>query len=151
MPRQTYLSKEFFVNASEQETRQHVLNLPNSINNIKFVAEDNVRHNLKFVYEAISDSADSNNCISVSLLPLSTNQTMISLQGSHSNGSAFHRDIQVTNALSNFELAVDAAIKGVLTEFQPVEIKRKKSSRNVSLISAVAILAGIVYFTKGWW
>jgi hypothetical protein len=151
MPRQTYISKEFFVNASEKETKQHVLDLPNSISNIKFVAEDDIRHNLKFVYQGINNSENSNNCISVSLLPLSTNQTMISLQGSTSNGSAFHRDHHISNALTNFELAVNAAIVGALPQFQPKQIKRENSSLHISLLTGMAIIAGFVYFTKGWW
>jgi hypothetical protein len=146
MPRQTYLSKEFFVNASEQEAKARILSIPEGVNNIKFVAEDGMRHSMKFIYEQWSGDA-ANNCIQVSLLPLSVNQTRVSLHGSHHDGTAFYKDVEVDNALSNFERAVQAAIQGSIHDFEPQEAKRKEQ-KSINTIAIVALLAGVVYIIK---
>ncbi|HVG13746.1 MAG TPA: hypothetical protein VM935_02260 [Chitinophagaceae bacterium] len=150
MPRQTYLSKDFFVNASEFETKELILALPEGIDHIKFISEDDIRHTLNFIYKGHLQSDDKDNCVSVSLLPLSINQTMISLQASHANGSAFHKDVIVTNALNNFEKAIVASANGKLTEFMPLPMKDEKKRIHVSLLALVALGACIVYLLKGW-
>lgn len=150
MPRQTYLSKNFFLNASECETKQLILALPQGINNIRFVSEDDVRHTLNFKYKEVVHSDEKDNCISVSLLPLSVNQTMISLQGSHINGSAFHKDLIVNNALHNFEQAIIASSNGTLSDFIPSPLKKDKRQTSVNLLALLALGAGIIYVLKGW-
>jgi hypothetical protein len=150
MPRQTYLSKNFFLNASERETRQLILALPEGIHNIKFVSQDDVRHTLNFMYKELVDPDAKDNCISVSLLPLNVDHTMVSLQGSHINGSAFHKDQIVTNALHNFEQAIVASANGTLTDFIPSPVKKNKRQKSLNLIVLVAIGACIAYILKGW-
>jgi len=148
MPRQTSLSKNFFLNASEGEAKQLILALPQSIDNIRFVSEDDIRHTLNFRYKDLVHSVHRDNCISVSLLPLSVNQTMVSLHASHTNGSAFHKDLIVTNALHNFEQAIVASARGTLAEFVPSPVKKNTKQMPVSLMALVAIVAGIVYLLK---
>lgn len=145
MPRQTFLSKDFFVNASEAEAKQRILELPGCISNIKFVAEDVVRHSLKFVYERPSDFPENYNYIDVSLLPLSIEQTRISLHGSYPNGNVFRNDMQVANALSNFESAVHAAVKGSMQDFEPKQIEDNTANKHLGVIAIVAAAAGLLY------
>ncbi len=144
-----HLSKDFFVNASEQETRNHILQLPVCINNIKLVEENSVRHSFKFVYERPAETADDYNYIDVSLLPLNVHQTRITLRGSYINGNLFHKDFKVSNALYNFESAIHAVVKGTINEYEPQQIKIK-TSRSINIVLAVAGLAGAYFVIKNW-
>lgn len=148
MPQQTFLSKDFFVNASEAEAKQRILELPNCINTIKFVAEDKVRHSLKFVYERPADLPENYNYIIVSLLPLGIEQTRISLHGSYPNGIRFRNDLLVANALSNFESAVHAAVKGSINEFEPEQVQENSTHKHLSTVAVVAAAAGLIYLVS---
>lgn len=148
MPRQTFLSKDFFVNASEAEAKQHILELPNCVCNIKFVAEDSMRHTLKFLYERPTEDPENYNCIDVCLLPLSVNQTKITLHGSYVHGNVFYNKAQVTNALMNFESAVESLIKGSIKEFELEHLKESKTFKHIGIIAALMALAGVVYLLK---
>lgn len=150
MPRQTYLSKEFFVPTSEADTRQHILSLPNNVGNIKFVAEDSVKQTMRFLFERPLDNPDNYNCINVSLLPLDVHQTKITLHGSYVHGNVFYDDAEVKNALLNFESAVQAAIRGSISDFKLQQIKSEASYKHLGIIAAVAAIAGIIYLVKSW-
>lgn len=149
MPKQTHLSKEFFVNASEIEARQHILQLPNCIHNIKFVAEDSVKRSMKFVYERPAESPEYYNYIDVSILPLSVHQTRVRLHGSYINGNVFNKDFKIINALSNFESAVNASVQGTINEYEPPQEKIKRSWY-VGVLLILAALAGVFYLIKTW-
>ena len=149
MPKQLHLSKDFFVNASELETRQHILQLPTCINNIKFVEENTVRHSFKFVYERPAETPDNYSYIDVSLLPLNVNQTRITLRGSYVNNNVVHKDFRVSNALYNFESAIHAVVKGAVNEYEPQQIKIS-NSRSLNVILALVGLAGVYFIIKNW-
>ena len=149
MPKQLHLSKDFFVNASELETRQHILQLPTCITNIKFVEENTVRHSFKFVYERPAETPDNYSYIDVSLLPLNVNQTRITLRGSYVNNNVVHKDFRVSNALYNFESAIHAVVKGAVNEYEPQQIKIS-NSRSLNVILALAGLAGVYFIIKNW-
>lgn len=150
MPRQTYLSKEFFVNASETDVKQHILTLPDCIATIKFVAEDSVRQTMKFLFERPTESPENYNCINVSLLPLNVNQTKITLHGSYVHGSVFQDEAEVQNALLNFESAIEAAIQGSMNDFKLQPVKSQSTYKHIGIIAAIAAAAGIIYLVKGW-
>ena len=149
MPKQLHLSKDFFVNASELETRQHILQLPTCITNIKFVEENTVRHSFKFVYERPAETPDNYSYIDVSLLPLNVNQTRITLRGSYVNNNVVHKDFRVSNALYNFESAIHAVVKGAVNEYEPQQIKIN-NSRSLNVILALVGLAGVYFIIKNW-
>lgn len=142
-----HLSKDFFVNASENVARQHILRLPDCITNIKFVEENPVRHSFRFVYEQPAQTSEAYNYIEVSLLPLNVHQTRITLHGSNINGNISHKDFRLTNALCNFESAVHAVLGGAVNEYVPQPIKMG-SSLNLRIILALIGLAGVIYFLK---
>lgn len=148
MPRQTFLSKDFFINASEADAKQCILELPKCISNIKFVAEDAQLQTLKFLYERPADFPENYNYIDVSLLPLNLDQTRITLHGSYTNGCVFYNDSQVANALSNFESAVQAVVKGSINEFEPQDIKANSTNKQLGVIAVVAAIAGLFYMIK---
>src|SRR5688500_15580010 len=102
MPKQMHLSKDFFVNASEEDARHHILHLPHCISNIKFVEENPVRRSFRFVYEQPAENPDKYNYIEVSLLPLNVHQTRVTLHGSYVNGAMIQKDFKISNALCNF-------------------------------------------------
>ena len=150
MPRQTHLSKDFFVNASEAEAKQHILTLPNWVANIKFVAEDPVRHIIRFVYERPTDEPENYNCIDVCLLPLNVDQTKITLHGSYIHGNVFYNQAQTANALLNFQLAIVAAINGSINQFELQQLEEEKKFKHMHIIAAATALAAIIYLLK-WW
>lgn len=148
MSRQTFLSKDFFVNTSETEAKQRILELPACIGNIKFVAEDTVRHSLRFVYERPADFPENYNYIDVSLLPLGMEQTRVSLHGSYVNGTVFHNDSLITNALYNFESAVHAAVQGSIRDFIPEQLEENKANKQLGVVAIIAAAAGLLYLVS---
>jgi hypothetical protein len=149
MPKRLHLSKDFFVNASEQQARDHILELPNCVSNIKLVEENPVRRSFKFVYERPSENPEEYNYIDVSLLPLNVHQTRIMLHGSYINGNVFQKSFKVNNALCNFESAIHAVVKGSINEYVPQQVKIR-NSRNLNIVLALAGLAGIIYLITNW-
>ncbi len=147
MPKQTHLSKDFFVNASEEEARQHILHLPDCVTNIKFIEENRVRRSFRFVYERPSENPEEYNYVDVSLLPLNVHQTRITLHGSSVNANLFQKDFRVNNALCNFESAIHAVVKGSISEYEPKQVKIS-NSRHLHIILALAGLAGAYYLVK---
>lgn len=146
MPRQTYISKDFFVNASEREAKNCILQLPEAVSNIKFVAEDPVRHSLKFVYEGEDELPD--NLVDVALLPLSIDQTRVTLYGSYTDGASIYKANEVSSTLQNFETAINAAVKGTLNDFQPRKLKIKSMKKTLKYIMGLSILSGVVYLMR---
>jgi hypothetical protein len=121
MPKPTFVSKEFFVDASEFEAKSKILNIPRFISNIKFVTENTMMQSLKFIYQRSAEDRD--NFIKVSLLPLNNSSTKITLQASYTNGCAFGKDNYIRSAISNFESAIRAAINNKIEDFKTQEPK----------------------------
>ena len=147
MAKRLHLSKDFFVNASEQEARHHILELPNCVSNIKLVEENPVRRSFKFVYERPAENPEEYNYIDVSLLPLNVHQTRIMLQGSYINTNVYQKSFKVNNALCNFESAIHAVVKGSINEYVPQQAKIG-NSRVFNIVLALSVLAGIIYLIK---
>ena len=146
MSRQTFISKDFFVNASEQVARQTILSLPKAISNIKLVAENPRLHSVTFLYERPDDELP--NHVAVSLLPLNESHTQVTLHGSYPNGSAFYNDPYINNAVANFESAIHAAINGNLSQFQPEIPKKNISQRFLHLIAMAAAFIGVIFLWR---
>ena len=149
MPKQMHLSKDFFVNAPEEEARHHILELPNCVSNIKFVEENPVRHSMRFIYERPAETSGEFNYIEVSLLPLNVHQTRITLHGSYVDESLFHKDFKITNALCNFESAINAVLKGAINEYEPQQIKIN-NSRGIRFLLALAGIGCVAFVIKNW-
>jgi hypothetical protein len=149
MAKRLHLSKDFFVNASEQEARHHILELPNCVSNIKLVEENPVRRSFKFVYERPADAPEEYNYIDVSLLPLNVHQTRIKLHGSYINRNLFQKSFKVNNALCNFESAIHALVTGSISEYVPQQVKIK-NSRTLNIVLVLAGLAGVIYLIRNW-
>ena len=144
--RQNFLSKDFFVSASENATKQVLMSIPQFVDDIKYVGENTLVQTMKFMYNRQHD--DLNHHVDVSLLPLSDGYTRITLHGTYANGQAFHKDEYISNALNNFESAINAAIKGEIAEFKPEEPKPSSLKRVWQMLGFIVAAVGISFILK---
>jgi hypothetical protein len=147
MSKTLHLSKEFFVNAPEQEARQYILQLPECISNIKFIEENRVRQSMRFIYERAEETNIESNLIEVSLLPLNVHQTRITLHSTCSGQPAARKEFKISNALSNFESAIQAVMKGTINEYEPQQAKAK-TPQGIRYLLGLVGLGCVVYLLK---
>lgn len=110
MPRQNFLSKDFFVEVSEIEARRSLLNLSQCSPHIKFIKENAITQSFRFLYQPVDSKKDFQ--IDISLLPLDTKYTQVGLHLSYTNGQAITTDAGAKTVLLVFEQAVHAALRG---------------------------------------
>jgi len=133
MPRQTFLSRESFVDATEKQTKETLFSIPAYVSNIKLVGENKVIESFKFSYELPVKKL--NYIIGVTILPLNDQYTRISLHASHVNGHAFYADSDMAFALHDFESAIHAALKGDLAHYKSAGEKSKETNSFSHLIA----------------
>ncbi|MGZ3838285.1 MAG: hypothetical protein ACXVMS_05145 [Flavisolibacter sp.] len=126
MPRQTFLSRESFVDATEKQTKETLFSIPAYVSNIKLVAENKLIESFKFSYEQVEKKLQY--VIDVTILPLNDQYTRISLHASHNNGQAFYTDADMSFALHDFESAIHAALKGDLAHYKPLGQKVREAN-----------------------
>jgi len=146
MPRQNFLSRESFVVASEQQAKESLLSVPVFVSNIKLIAENDKLQSFKFRYQLPQKNVEYH--VDVTILPLDTQYTRISLHGEHSNGEAFENDSDMALALHDFESAIEAALKGDVSNYQPYKPKEKKQKNFLQITATVAATAGIFILRK---
>ena len=126
MPRQTFLTRESFVDATEKQTKETLFSIPAYVSNIKLIAENKIIESYKFSYEQTEKKIEY--IIAVSVLPLNDQYTRISLHASHTNGHAFYEDSDMAFALHDFESAIHAALKGDLAHYRPAGQKVRETN-----------------------
>lgn len=146
MPRQNFLSRESFVEASEIQAKESVLSIPVFVSNIKLVGENENLQSFKFRYQLPQKNLEYH--VDVSILPLNNQYTRISLHGEHSNGRSFDNDAEMSIALHDFEAAIGAALKGDVSSYKPYRPKQKKSNKFLQLTAAVIASAGVFVLRK---
>jgi len=146
MPRQNFLAKESFVNASETLTRESILSIPVFANNISLVTENKMLQNMRFVYEQLDNEVKYH--IDVSVLPLNDEYTRISLHATHTNGHSFQNDPDMAIALHDFESAVTAALNGDTSLYQPTTRHTKNSNGFVRFAFSIMTSVGILMLKK---
>jgi hypothetical protein len=146
MPRQNFLSRESFVEASEIQAKESLLSIPVFVPNIKLIAENTKLQSLKFCYQL--PQKDIEYYVDVTLLPLDTQYTRISLHGEHSNGEAFDNDADMAMALHDFESAIGAALKGDVSIYKPYRPKERKTKNFFQITATIAASAGIFILRK---
>ena len=146
MSKQRSLSKEFFVDASETETRRSILDIPGFVNNIKFVCENSIADSLRFLYEQPADTLLR--YVDVSILPLTNSQSRVRLHVAYANGDRFQDDETIANALQNFESAVWAAMNGTLLSFTPKELKVRSTKKLLQEITLTIASCGLFFLWK---
>lgn len=146
MPRQNFLSREAFVQANEIQARESLLSIPVFVPNIKLIAENTKLQSFKFRYQLPQKNLEYH--VDVTVLPLDTQYTRISFHGEHSNGEAFDNDADMVIALHDFESAIDAALKGNVSSYQPYKPKEKKSKKFLQFTAAFVASAGVFVLKK---
>ena len=146
MPRQNFLSRESFVEATELQARESLLSIPVFVPNIKLIAENAKLQSFKFRYQLPQKNLEYH--VDVTILPLDTQYTRISLHGEHSSGAAFVSDTDMAIALHDFEAAIEAALKGDVSNYQPYIPKETKSKKFLHLAVAFIASAGIFVLRK---
>jgi len=146
MPRQTFITKDFFVDASEKIVKQTIFAMPSFFSAIKFIEENSKLQYARFVYEK-SDSK-SPAYIDVSLLPLNENQTKITLHGTYVNGAIFYKDEFMLNALKNFESAIYAGLDGNLSYFEPQTPGKTTKQKLLLPINLILAFIGVLFIWR---
>jgi hypothetical protein len=146
MPRQNFISKDFFVNSSETAAKQSLMSIPAFMPNVKFISENIIVPSLKFLYERPGDNMHHH--VDVSVLPLTDDYTKITLHVAYINGHSFHNDQYVHNALYNFETAVHAAAKGSTIEYLPKEVKQNAARKLIKMASLMIASIGMFFIWK---
>ncbi len=146
MPRQNFLSRESFVQATELQAKESLLSVPVFAPNIKLVEENRKLQSFKFRYQIPQKSLEYH--VDVTILPLDTQYTRISLHSTHCNGQSFDNDVDMKIALSDFEAAIHAALKGDVSCYHPYKPKEKKSNKFLQNVASVVASAGIFVLGK---
>lgn len=147
MPRQNFLSRESFVSASEELTKESLLSIPVFAPNITLLTDNKMLQKLRFLFSDAEKEAAY--FIDVSVLPLNEQYTRISLHATHTNGQSFHHDPDMALALHDFESAIIAAMNGDTSLYQPSASMPKKSKNFLrSIVTIVASISFLVLKKK---
>ena len=146
MPRQNFLAKESFVNASEALAKESILSIPVFATNIKLVTDNKMLQKMRFQFE--EPELDLRYFIDVSVLPLNEEYTRISLHATHTDGQAFHEDSDMAIALHDFESAGAAALNGDTSLYQPTTRQNKHSKGFVRYAFGIIASVGILMLKK---
>ena len=144
MAKQTIHSKDFFVDAPDQPLKQTILSLPGFVNSIKYVGENTLSETVKFLYENDSDAHE----VTVSLLPLTCEQTRVALHVTAPDKSNGNTQKRVQIVLDNFESAIHAALSGKPEAFQPKEVKKASSGWFNHFMVLLVASVGILFLWK---
>jgi len=146
MPRQNYLTRESFVDASEKQIRDSLLTIPTFASNIKLISENKLTDSIRFNYELAPKKLDYH--INISVLRLNEKYTRISLHATYANGQAFQHNSDISIALHDFESAIHAAIKGDSSTYKPYQPKESFSKRAVHFVVAFGSSLGLFFLKK---
>jgi hypothetical protein len=146
MPRQNFLSLESFVEATEIQAKESLLSVPVFVPNIKLMAENEKLQSVKFRYQLPMKNLEYH--IDVTIRPLDTQFIRISLHGEYSNGQAFDNDADMAIALKDFEAAIEAALKGDVSNYKPCKPQEKGSKKFLQLTTTLVASAGLYFLRK---
>jgi hypothetical protein len=146
MPRQNFLSRESFVEATEIQAKESLLSIPVFASNIRLIAENKMLQTFKFSYRFPDKNIEYH--VDVTVLSLNEKYTRICLHGTHINGEAFSNDADLAIALHDFDSAIDSAVKGDVSLYKPYEPKEKKARKLVQMATTIAASAGVFFLRK---
>lgn len=146
MPRQNFLSREAFVEATEAQVKESLVSIPVFAANIRLVAENIKLQSYKFSYHLPQKNIEYR--VDASVLPLNNQFSRISLHATHINGEAFGNDAIMAIALHDFETAILAALKGDTGLYKPYQPKEKKSKKFLQVAATLAASAGVFFLRK---
>lgn len=140
----TILSKDFFVDAPDQPLKQTILSIPQYVNSIKYIGENAFAESVQFLYEGGSDTHE----VSVSLRPLTCEQTRVALHVTNVDKHSPQAQKQVLAVLDNFESAIQAVLSGKPETYQPRELKRSSPIRFFNFTLLFTTLVGFLLLWK---
>lgn len=146
MARKNFISKEFFVNATEQQTQESLFEIPQFVNNITLINKHTPAHTVKFLYER--QDAHLQYHVDVSLLPLDQHCTSVCLHISYTDGQVFNKDNNIIHSLNNFESAIQSSLKGSLSEYQPLLQKQSKVAQFVHATMMLAASVSMLFISR---
>ena len=126
MPKQSFLTTDFYIVTSEEEATNALLSLPQHYSNIHLLKQNSLLHSMRFLYEYAEKSVQ--NYIDVSLFSLNEQYVHFSLHGSYTNGKRIQSDTDMSIALHQFEKALQTLLKGEMTSTAN-QLKCKTASR----------------------
>lgn len=146
MPRQTFLSKESFVDATEKQTKDTLLSIPDFVANVQLVSQNKIIDSIKFSYQQPVKKVQYH--INITVLPLNDQYTRISLHASYANGQTFHSNTDMAIVLHDFESAIHAALKGDLAHYKPFSVKAVKPKKFMQFILAATTSISVFFLRK---
>jgi len=146
MPRQNFLSRESFIDATEKQAKDSLFSIPAFAPNIKFLTENKMIESIRFTYEMPVKKVQY--LIDVTIMPLNEKYTRVSLHGRYADGQAFSNDADMAIALHDFELAVLAAVTGDVTQYKPYEPKVKRSKKLMQYTTTIVAAASVFFLKK---
>lgn len=143
MPRQNFISKDFFVNVSEQDARLGLLKLTQYSPSLKFIKENTLTQSFRFLYQPVESKKHYQ--LDISLLPLDPSCTQVGLHLSYTNGQELTTDAGARTILMVFEQAIQALLRGDITSplLQP-SIKANKGWKSLNHIFNLPISGWLI-------
>jgi hypothetical protein len=146
MTRKNFISKEFFVNATEQQSHETLLDIPRFVGNIKLVNKHTPAHTIRFLYK--KEEAGLHYHVDVSLLPLDQRCTSVCLHIAYTNGHVFTKDSNIIHSLNDFESAIQAALRGSLASYQPLPQKQNKIAQFAHATMMVVASISMLFISR---
>src|SRR5947199_4824701 len=146
MPRQNYLTRESFVDATEKQIKESLLTIPAFASNIRLIAENKLTDSIRFNYELAPKKLEYH--VNISVLPLNEKYTRISLHATYANGQAFQSNSDINIALHDFESAIEAALKGDISTYKPYQPKETAAKKVVHFLVAFGSSIGLFFLKK---
>ncbi|RYF78572.1 MAG: hypothetical protein EON98_15480 [Chitinophagaceae bacterium] len=136
MPTQNFLLTEFFLPATEAETKQRIIDLPNQLPNVTLLKENTLLHSTRFLYE--HPDKQTKHYVDVAVLPLDIHYVLVRLHGAYTNGKSFQADPDLQMALGHFEQALTALtnneeVGAIIEKTNKKEPRKTKSLSNMIL------------------
>ncbi|MER3464516.1 MAG: hypothetical protein C4329_09050 [Chitinophagaceae bacterium] len=131
MPRQTFLTKETFLAATEIELKKILHSLPEVMPDLSLVGENKLIEQIRFAFNA---DIKLDYFIDFSVLPVNDQYCRLSLHATHKNGKAFITDPEMHAVLHDIETAVHALAKGEVYCF-PTKQKIKSKTKTAWIAS----------------
>jgi hypothetical protein len=146
MPRQNFLTRESFVDATEKQAKDSLLSIPAFAPNIRLLAENKMNESLRFSYELPVKETQFH--IDASILPLNEQYIRISLHGRYASAKSFSNDSDMAIILHDFESAIMAALKGDVSLYKPYEPKPGNSKKLMQIATGVVASVGVFFLKK---
>ena len=146
MPRQNFIARESFVDATEKQTKDSLLSIPAFAPNIRLLAENKMNESIRFLYELPATRVCYH--IDASVLPLNREYTRISLHGRYASGQAFNHDNDLASVLLDFEAAVKAALRGDVSLYTPYAPRPANTKKFLHYTLTLATAVGMLFLRK---